>query len=239
MIDMSYLGPELQVSEKAENWRAYMCRHIAPHVGGAVLEVGAGIGTMTKTYLSPNTGVAATAWLALEPDPKLCTAIGAMIATGALPAFCRVRTGTLDDIDADSRFDTVLYIDVLEHIEDDRAELARAFQHLNRGGRIVVMSPAHGWLFSALDEAAGHFRRYTRRSLLALVPSGARLKTAKYLDSVGMAASLSNRLMLRQGTPTPGQVRLWDGAMIPISRIVDPVFGHRLGKSILAIWEKP
>jgi SAM-dependent methyltransferase len=239
MVDMPYLGPELEVFEKAENWRAYMRRHIAPHLHGAVLEVGAGIGTMTKTYLGPGTGVAVDSWLSLEPDPRLCAVIQSMIDDRSLPSICSSRPATLGDLDADQRFDAILYVDVLEHIEDDKAELERAFAHLNPGGRLVVMSPAHQWLFSALDEAAGHFRRYTSASLLGAAPAGARLLSARYLDCVGMAASLANRLMLRQGTPKAGQIRFWDGVMVPASRILDPLLVHALGKSVLAIWEKP
>jgi hypothetical protein len=242
MNNATYLGPELEVFEKAVNWRAYLRSRIGPHVKGNVLEVGAGIGTMTKTYLSALKVLTepspVTSWLALEPDPKLHGAITHMLSVDGYANFCRAQIGTLASIASDIRFDSILYIDVLEHIEDDRQEVTRAAALLNPGGRLIVMSPAHQGLFSPLDEAAGHFRRYSRAGLLNLTPPETSVVEAKYLDCVGMAASLANRMMLRQGTPSEGQIHLWDRGMIPLSRLLDPVFGYRLGKSILAVWEK-
>ena len=90
------------------------------------------------------------------------------------------------------------------------------------------------------DPCAGcHYRRYTRASLRSAGPEGLDLVRLIYLDSVGLLASLSNRLVLRSSMPTPGQIRLWDKGTIPLSRLFDPIFGHWVGKSILAIWQKP
>ena len=94
-----------------------------------------------------------------------------------LPRTVELLTGTIADIlDRPQRFDAVLYIDVLEHIEDDRGELERATRLLREGGYLIVLSPAHQWLFSPFDEAIGHFRRYDRRSLGALQPAGTALR---------------------------------------------------------------
>jgi hypothetical protein len=61
----------------------------------------------------------------------------------------------------------------------------------------------------------------------------------EYLDSVGVIASGANRLLLRSGMPTASQVALWDRVMVPVSRVIDPLFGRRIGKSILGVWRKP
>ena len=158
------------------------------------------------------------------------------VGEGLLPAHCRVVTGTLADLYDADEFDAILYIDVLEHIEDDRIELARAAARLARGGHLVVLAPAHRFLFTAFDREIGHFRRYCRKSLLALEPPGLRVETAFYLDSVGMLASLGNRLMLRSSMPTARQIRVWDRMMVPLSRRIDPLFRRNLGKTVVAIW---
>ena len=59
----------------------------------------------------------------------------------------------------DKKYDTILYIDVLEHIEDDYAEIKHAMGLLTSGGRIIIVSPAHNWLYNPCDKAVGHFRR--------------------------------------------------------------------------------
>jgi hypothetical protein len=98
----------------------------------------------------------------------------------------------------------------LEHIEDDRGELARIARALRPGGHVVVMSPAHPFLFSAFDAAIGHHRRYARRTLTAAAPPALRLVRMEALHSVGMVASLMNRLVLRQSMPTREQLAVWD-----------------------------
>jgi SAM-dependent methyltransferase len=143
------------------------------------------------------------------------------------------------DLPAEPAFDAILYVDVLEHIEDDAAELERAAGRLKSGGRILVMSPAHPWLYSPFDAAIGHFRRYRRSDGRRLTPAGLRLDSAAYLDSVGLLASAANRLVLRSATPSLAQILLWDRWMVPISRLIDPLLGFNLGKSILFVWRKP
>jgi 2-polyprenyl-3-methyl-5-hydroxy-6-metoxy-1,4-benzoquinol methylase len=132
----------------------------------------------------------------------------------------------------------VLYIDVLEHIEHDRAELARAVQHLAPNGTLIVLAPAHQWLFSSFDAAIGHFRRYDLPGLLDLRPPNVTVARARYLDAVGLLASLGNRILLKQSAPTLAQIRVWDRVMVRASRWLDPVLGFRLGKSALIVWRR-
>ena len=132
----------------------------------------------------------------------------------------------------------MLYSDVLEHIADDRGEVVRALARLRTGGQLVVMSPAHQWLYTEFDRAIGHERRYDTRSLRALTVPGTELVCLRYLDCVGIAASLGNRLVMHQHTPTLAQITTWDRLMVPISRVLDPLLGHRVGKSVLAVWRK-
>ena len=59
-----------------------------------------------------------------------------------------------------------------------------------------------------------------------------------YMDCVGLLASLGNSLLLKASMPTQRQIRIWDDWMVPLSRCLDPILGHRLGKSILTVWRK-
>jgi hypothetical protein len=56
------------------------------------------------------------------------------------------------------------------------------------------------------------------------------------LDGVGLLASLANRIVLKSGAPTKSQIRFWDTCMVPLSRVVDPLLGYRVGKSIIGVW---
>jgi hypothetical protein len=136
-------------------------------------------------------------------------------------------------------FDTILYIDVLEHIERDAEELQGAADRLAVNGHLIVLSPAHQWLFAPFDAAIGHYRRYTRASLRNLTPQGLDLRRLRYLDCVGLLASSGNRFVLRSAMPTPSQIALWDKLMVPMSSVLDRLAGYRLGKTVYAIWQRP
>jgi SAM-dependent methyltransferase len=221
-----YAGTELGLFEKAVNWKRYWRAQIAPFVHGSVLETGAGIGSNTKLLA----GLPYRSWTCLEPDAALAAQIE--LPTG----FHRKITGTIADLPGP--FDTIVYIDVLEHIEDDAAEMARAAARLSPGGHLIVLAPAHAFLYAPFDAAVGHFRRYCRASLRRTAPAGLREAKIVYLDAVGLLASAGNRLLLRQSMPAERQILAWDRLMIPISRVVDPVLGHRLGKSVLGVWQR-
>src|SRR6185295_15531702 len=156
-----YEGSELDLFEKARNWKAYWRAQIRDFVRGDVLEAGAGIGANTLTLAELDF----KRWTCLEPDAALASRV-------TLPPGGRhqAAAGTIDDLPADAKFDAILYIDVLEHIEDDRAEVARAADRLKPGGALIVLAPAHPSLFTPFDAAIGHRRRYTQSSLGALAP---------------------------------------------------------------------
>jgi SAM-dependent methyltransferase len=223
----------LDLFAAAQNWKTYWSGQIRPFLRGDILEVGAGIGSNTQLLDRDGLG----RWVCLEPDAGL---IGQLVTNleGAKPtrAFETV-CGTLDSL-ADRQFDTIIYIDVLEHIESDRQELNQAASHLRPGGHLIVLSPAHQRLFSPFDAAIGHFRRYNRPMLRAISPASLRLEEMKYLDCAGLILSAANMLLLRQSMPTKSQLRFWDGWIVPISRVLDRLLLYSIGKSIIAVWRK-
>ena len=232
--DYEYEGAELEIFQHAVCWKSYLAARIGPHLRGDVLEVGAGIGSNTRILCRAGL----SSWLALEPDAKMAESMRAAFGQEPPPAPAEVVVGTLADLAADRHFDTLLYVDVLEHIEDDRSEVGRAMDRLRPRGTPIVLSPAHQWLFTEFDRAIGHYRRYSAKSLREIIPKGLTERRLVYLDSVGMLASAANRFLLKSGRPSLGQVRLWDSVMVRSSRLLDPLTLHRIGKSILGIWEK-
>ena len=228
----SYIGSELELFAAATNWKAYFSSMLAPFTGAQVLEIGAGIGSNIPFLHTP----AVRQWTSVEPDPDLARRITERIKHGELPETCRVLVGTIESIEETSRFDTVFYIDVLEHIADDAAELNCAASHLAPDGNLVVLAPAHQYLYSEFDAAIGHHRRYDAVSLTAVTPPQCRLRTWFMLDSFGFFASLTNRFLLAAATPSARQIAFWDKLLVPVSRVLDDVTGHKFGKSIVAVW---
>ncbi len=230
--EISYVGDELELFSHALNWKACLRRQISPFLGRRVLEVGAGIGATTRMLCDGTQ----EEWRCLEPDVPMARMLETQVANGELPACCVVQAGTVADVN--EQFDSLIYIDVLEHIPEDAAEIAAAAERVKAGGYIVVLSPAHQHLYTAFDKRIGHCRRYSKGMLAELTTPMLSVERLRYLDSVGYFASLANRLMLRQSMPTLNQIRVWDGVMVPVSKVLDPLLGYKAGKSVLCIWRK-
>jgi SAM-dependent methyltransferase len=228
-----YVGSELELFARAYNWKRYWGSIVRPYLGDRVLDVGAGIGA-TASMLATDRQ---KKWICVEPDRQMAERIALRIKSRELPTICESRAGTIDDI-KEWDFSAILYIDVLEHIENDREELRKAAERVQPGGRVIVLVPAHQWLYTPFDRAIGHFRRYTLADLRALAPPQLCEERVVYLDSVGLFASLANRLFLKSEMPNTRQIAIWDRAMVPVSRITDCAFFYRFGKSILAIWSR-
>jgi 2-polyprenyl-3-methyl-5-hydroxy-6-metoxy-1,4-benzoquinol methylase len=230
-----YPGTELELFRYADNWKNYIRKLLAPYLHGDVLEVGAGIGATTKALRSR----AQRSWTAVEPDAALASQLRDALATTGDGGELRVVEGTLQNLASEhTRYQAIIYIDVLEHIADDAAEVAAAAALLRAGGRLVVLCPAHMWLYSPFDRSIGHHRRYNLKQLQALGPRSCRVIDARYLDSVGVAASVANRFLLRSDMPSKQQLLTWDRLLVPASRLLDPLLRYRLGKSVLVVWQR-
>lgn len=235
MDDFNYIGKELEVFQHAKNWKLYWRRRITPYMGDSILDVGAGLGATIDVFQDANF----KKWVALEPDKDMVEGLRQRQSNGTLPAWCEVFQSTIAELHPTQLFDSILYIDVLEHIEHDKLELQTASQHLNVNGYLIVLSPAFQYLYTPFDEAIGHYRRYNKQTLAATTPSNCKLISSFYLDSVGVLASLGNRLFLRSSEPNIKQIKLWDTFMVPISRyIADPVVLNSFGRSIVNVWQR-
>jgi SAM-dependent methyltransferase len=232
MTEFKYVGSELDLFAAVRHWKSYWSSEMRRFIRGDVLEAGAGIGSNTRYLDTGRLG----RFVCLEPDTELVGRLEEELRGGARK-YEAIR-GTLESMPAQEQFDTICYVDVLEHIKDDGAELRRAAAHLRPGGRVIVLSPAHQWLFTPFDAAIGHFRRYTRTMLKAISPKGLELESCRYLDSVGLAASAANLWFLKQSMPTQQQLHFWDTFLVPPSRVMDRVFLHSIGKTIIAVWRK-
>jgi SAM-dependent methyltransferase len=225
--EFHYSGSELEFFQDAVNWKETLRTHIHPFVSGDVLEVGAGIGGTTRVL---RTGLE-NSWTCLEPDIAMASSIQKEFTS------VKVIAGTLETISSELLFDSILYVDVLEHIEKDLDEIRIAIRHLKGGGHLVVLVPAHQWLYSRFDAAIGHYRRYSRKSMELLTQPGMQQAKIIYLDSAGLLASMANKLLLSQDHPSPGQIRFWDEYLVKTSKYLDPFFRYKICKSLLAVWQ--
>lgn len=229
---MEYIGSELEVAQYAKNWKKYFSSKIHKYIKGDVLEVGAGIGANTR-YLSAGREQFINSWTALEPDPKLVVELA-----NALKDFgAEIVEGTIDAMGS-KKFDTIIYIDVLEHIDESKEEIIKIKSRLKIGGNLIILVPAYNFLYSDFDKNIGHFRRYNKSILRNEVNDSLKFEKLFYLDSMGFLASLFNKLFLNQGQLTKGNIDLWDKVLVPFSRIIDVFTLKSFGKSLIAVLNK-
>lgn len=232
--EMRYIGEELDLFSSATHWKTYVSQKIKALLGAEVVEVGAGMGSNVAILCSQNQ----RRWLCVEPDSRLLSILLNRIKSEPKLLKAEAILGTLENINAQELFDTILYIDVLEHIQDDKLELKRASGFLKPEGVLIVLAPAHQWLYSPFDKAIGHFRRYNRKSLSTIGPSDLKLEQLYYIDSAGLIASIGNLILLRKNIPSLRQIAFWDKWLIPLSIKIDPLLRYNLGKTIIGVWKK-
>jgi SAM-dependent methyltransferase len=228
-----YIGEELELFQYAVNWKKYFSSFFQPYIRGEVAEVGAGMGANVPYLINP----LVTGYLCIEPDKGLAAATADKIASKSLPPVCAVKQGLLEN-DLQNRFDTIMYIDVLEHIEDDASEVAKAAKALKPGGHLCILVPANPKDYTDFDKAIGHFRRYTKTMLVDIVGQPLQVEWCHYLDLFGSLASKANKLFLKQSQPSKGQVLTWDRFIIPASKLFDKPTGYKSGKSLLLVAKK-
>lgn len=228
-----YIGKELELFSNAKNWAHYLQSQIKPYLHGTVIEVGAGIGSRTEQLCQY-----VDSWIAVEPDYEMWQRLTKTIESNQSMKNVQAFHGTLKDLPKNLYADAILYIDVLEHIKNDQQELLDAKAKLNSMGFLVVLSPAHQWLYSKFDQSIGHWRRYSLKRLLDITPIKMKISSKKMLDSVGMFASLANKLILKKNMPTRRQISFWDKFLVRASKYLDPLIAYSLGKSVLVVWQK-
>lgn len=229
---------DLDVMGSAEEYYRWIFAEIEPSIGERVLEVGSGRGTLTRLLLAANLEqlVATDFDEALLPGLEdICRAHpGAEVMHLDLE---RPAQATLQRIRA-ARIDSVVMVNVLEHISDDVRCLEELAATLQEGGRIVVFCPAFQWLFTPLDESYGHYRRYNKQDMIAL---GHRTKLdvgeMHYVNMPGFFAWLLLYKLLRGRRLRTGSVSIFN-AMVPLVRRIEARVRPPFGSSILAVFTK-
>lgn len=230
---IEYIGNELDLFKNAVNWKSYYSSKILDSISGDVLEVGAGIGINSR-FLAQKTD-RITSYTCVEPDVNLASQIEENIRTICV-AKKTVINGTIRAT-ADHTYDTIIYIDVLEHIKESQNEIKLIKQRLRPNGRLIILVPAYNFLFNNFDKNIGHYRRYNKTNLLQDIDSELSIVKLFYLDSLGFFASLMNKIFLKKALPTPTDIHFWDNYIIPVSKFLDVCLFNSFGKSLVGIFQ--
>jgi glycosyltransferase involved in cell wall biosynthesis len=220
---------------RLEPYNRWLADLFLPEVGRRILEIGSGFGNMTR-FIEDRERVVASDLddVALERlRTRYRGRANVRIASYAFPLDAK-GIGEL----VSEKLDTVVALNVLEHIEDDRRTLGDIFDILTPGGRLILLVPAVSSIYGTLDEALGHYRRYDRPALEALVrEAGFELERIRFVNRLGILGWYVNGRLLRRRVLPRGQLGLFR-LMMPLLR-AEQDHPPRRGMSLLLIARKP
>ena len=217
-----------------DRYNSWIYDLIEPYIGRSIVEVGCGIGNMTGYFLR------AERLLAFDLLPESVEWVRARY--GDRPNLV-VRQGDLCDADfvarsAEKAFDTVVSINMLEHVKDDKKGLSHMHRLLMKGGYLLLFVPAGSYLYGSLDRALGHYRRYDRRGLAAAVRrAGFTIERLHYVNALGVAGWLINSRILRRTLLPKGQLGLFN-RIAPLLQKMESRVKPPFGQSLLCLARK-
>jgi 2-polyprenyl-3-methyl-5-hydroxy-6-metoxy-1,4-benzoquinol methylase len=227
-----YAADDLETMQEARRYSDHVFGLVRDFVGSRVLEVGSGIGTMTSRLVD-----VADVVVGIEPNGNCATRLHE--AMGTHPRFT-LRSCHFEECDAaelaSHRFDSVLLINVLEHIADDVSAL-KTFEHIVvPGGRVIVFVPALQMAYGPLDAELGHHRRYSKRSLrAAFAAAGLDLVQLRYTNPIGLAGWMYNAHISKSTRHSVAQVRLFETLVAPWALPLERLLPPPIGLSLIAV----
>ena len=137
------------------------------------------------------------------------------------------------------KFDTIIYLDVIEHIDKDEEELNNALRLLEKNSHLIIIVPAFQILFSEFDKNVGHYRRYHKKFFKDYAQKNSlEIKQLKYFDVLGFfIVFLSKFIGLTNSKRNKLGIKIWN-FLIPLSKFLDKIIFHSLGKSIICVYKK-
>jgi SAM-dependent methyltransferase len=222
----------------ARNYYAWIAAQFAPVLGQRVLDIGGGYGSHLEHVVDGNRFV-----MSLDLSAACVADMRERFRSRSFDACVGDITdpGVVCELAA-RRFDTIVCVNVLEHIERDRDALGAMRAVLApAGGRLFLLVPAHPFLYGTPDALAGHHRRYRRRELVGtLRATGFTVRRAYYFNAVGALPYLVNARLLRPktlGGAVDAQLVFFDRFLVPIARPLESVLRLPFGQSLIAIAE--
>jgi SAM-dependent methyltransferase len=229
----------LEALASANRFNQWMYETIRPYCAGPVLEIGSGIGNISKFLLADGH----EAYLS-DLRPPYCRKLERLFRDRPN---CR-GVLSLDLVHRDfnqayatwlGRFNTVFALNVVEHVQDDHRAIANCRQLLRPGGTLIILVPAHPFLYNRFDRELGHYRRYTRSALNGLFSAnGLQVERSFSFNLAGMLGWFVSGSLLKNKVLPRRQVALYN-RLVRLFRILDRLTLRRLGLSVITVGKVP
>jgi len=214
-----------------DRYDAWLFEEFKPYLGRRIIEIGCGLGNLTRHFLDCDLVVG------IDTSDDSVAGVRRQFAGHAnVEAFNLSITDPQVLALMQKRFDTAVSLNVFEHIEDDELALHHTRHLLQPStGTLILIVPAHPWLYGTMDRAIGHYRRYTKSTLgNKLEQSGFRLVYQKYINVLGALGWLVNGRVLKRTVPPTGQLQTFN-ALVPSLQRLETLLPPPFGISLLTI----
>ena len=235
---VSYIGKDLEAMSFAVNYHRWILDEFRSHLGQRLVEVGAGTGSFTELLLEQKPQTLS----AVEPSAMydiLVENVARMQTKSSVKTYQAVFTQVAAQIKKTHNPDSIIYVNVLEHVENDTAELAAVHDALSTDGRIFVFVPALPALYGNFDKEVGHFRRYRKAELETKCrQAGFRILKSSYFDLAGIVPWWIKYQLFKASTLDHTTIELYDRFAVPVTRAIESVITPPVGKNLLLIASK-
>jgi len=212
------------------NNNTWIYNKIRPYLGKNILEVGAGIGTISRFLLARDSKLTVS-----DIDKASLSILENRFKHNPRITIVKADCRSIDEVLPQRSFDAIVNLNVLEHIDDDRGALARLKKLLTDEGRLILLVPAHQALFSPLDRQIGHLRRYSKKDLRALIEGqGFVIEYLSFMDALGAIGWFVNFKVFRRKRMPLLTTRCFD-AVIPFLAFLERYIPLPFGLSLLCI----
>jgi 2-polyprenyl-3-methyl-5-hydroxy-6-metoxy-1,4-benzoquinol methylase len=199
---------------RAPRFTKWMADTIRPYVGDRVLEIGAGIGNLTANL------VPRTEYHASDINPQYLDRLNTLKQTRPYLQVHYTDASAAETYPAE-QFDTVVCLNVVEHLENDVQALSNIRRHLDKNGRAIILVPNGPQLYGSLDKVLGHYRRYTQEQLVkACEDAGFTVEKVLKFNRIGAPGWWLNGRLLKKETFGFWQIKLLN-ILIPFIRPID------------------
>jgi glycosyltransferase involved in cell wall biosynthesis len=224
----------LQSVRRARGFNRWLVAQLAPYVGRRVLEAGSGIGNLTEFFLDRER------LACVDVDPFYVERLNQRYGHLSNLSFHEVDLSQLENCSdlRSARLDTIICINVLEHISDDAKVLRNFYQLLRPGGHMLLLVPSDPRLYTAMDKTLGHFRRYTHDEVAQkLEAAGFEVVANRGFNRLGTLGWFVSGKLLGRTTLSAGQMKLYE-RLLPLAKLIERV-GILPPLSIIAVGRKP
>lgn len=226
----------LQAIKEADAFNRWMFEQIAPFMESPMLEIGSGIGNISKCCLNEGHSLVMT---------DIRTEYIDFLKENLSEHQQNILQLDLVDENFDEKhksqfgkFKTVFALNVVEHIENDSLAIHNATKLLCAGGKLIILVPAHAMLYNKIDRNLFHFKRYGFRDLSQLMQTPPlKLDTIKGFNGLGIAAWVYGGLFSRKGVIAGDDMKLYN-RLVPIAKLLDRLTFFKIGLSLIAVSRK-